>query len=221
MRLLRRSKIQFNFTKMFLDQLDSENIKQEVDINTFIIHWKMWAWKTLLSIAMSTDYYKRVYSNFSIFQNWKLLNKTVNAYSEIENIRFSYTPWILIIDEAWINANSKDWRTWDSRILQELLFLTRKKNLTLIWIAQRYESIDINARVLADCIFEIIKIHWKKHPRFIINKQKQKRGSQVLDWKWSYNFDLIWFLDFHWLTYNQLETSRLKKTPSKKELEQE
>lgn len=205
---------------MITQQLMSENIKEEVDINTFIIHWKMWSWKTLLSIAICTDYYKRVYANFSIFEHWQILNKIVSSYSEIENIRFSYTPWILIIDEAWINANSKDWRSLDSRILQELLFLTRKKNLTLIWIAQRYESIDVNARVLADCIFEMVKLKWKKRPRFIINKQKQKRGSQTLEWRGSYNFDLIWFLDFYWLTYNQLEESRMKKTNRKKEQEE-
>jgi type IV secretory pathway VirB4 component len=65
---------------------------------------------------------------------------------------------VIIIDEAGINANSKDTFSAESRILQEVLFLARKKNCSVIWIAQRLRSIDINARELADGIFKTYKI---------------------------------------------------------------
>ena len=66
-----------------------------------------------------------------------------------------------MIDEAGINANSKDTRSKDNRDLQEILFLVRKKNCSLIWISQRFESVEINARVLSELIIEMRKIRRK------------------------------------------------------------
>jgi hypothetical protein len=68
--------------------------------------------------------------------------------------------------------------------------LIGKKNLSLIWIAQRFESIDINARALCDAIIEMKKIkRYNSHPIFIATKQKQK-GSK-LEFVNSYSLDSI------------------------------
>lgn len=198
-------------------QRNSENITQEIDTVGIIIYGKQGHGKTLLAICMAMDWKKRIYSNFDIFQDWKRLWKKIESVQDVKNIRFSYTPWIIIIDEAWINANSKDTRNKDNRDLQEILFLVRKRNCSLIWIAQRFESIDINARVLSEMILKTHKIRrWNKHPIFIITKQKQVKND--LKYLQQYSFDSIQFLKEYRLTYNTLENSKFnKKIENKKE----
>lgn len=194
-----------------MEQNLSQNIEQEIDTKTFIIYGKMRNWKTLNAVCMALDYYPRIYSNVNIYQNGKSIVKFLESYQAIKQIRFSYTPWVLIIDEAGLNANSKDTFSKDNRLLQEILFLIGKKNLSLIWIAQRFASIDINARELADAIIEMRKIpRGKKTPLFVAIKQKQK--GQKLEWINSYSLDSISILKTYWITYNQLEESRLWKT---------
>lgn len=193
-----------------IEQSLAQNIEQEIDTKTFIVYGKMRNWKTLNGICMALDFYPRIYSNVNIYQNWKSIVNYIESYDQISKIRFSYTPWVLLLDEAWLNANSKDWRNSEVRGLIDVLFLIWKKNLSVIWIAQRYESIDINARVLADAIIEMRKVpKINNHPMFICVKQKQKWAK--LEWIHSYNLDSISILNYYHITYNQLEESRLSK----------
>jgi len=192
-------------------QNKSQNIEKNIDTKTFIIHGKMRNWKTLNAICMWLCFYPRIYANLQIYQKWKSIVNFLEDYNSIKNIRFSYTPWVLIIDEAGLNVNSKDSFSKDNRIMQEILFLIGKKNLSLIWIAQRFGSIDVNARELADGIIEMKKRpRHKKHPIFVAIRQKQK-GSN-LKWINSYELDSISILNYYNITYNQLEESRLTKS---------
>ena len=109
-----------------VEQKASQHIQVEIDMMTFIYYWKMRRGKTVNAIRLALDkrYNKRIYSNVDIFKNWKsIITKLITNTKELENIRFSYTHWIILIDEAWINANSKDTRSEDSRTLQKVLFL--------------------------------------------------------------------------------------------------
>jgi len=191
-------------------QRDSENFNVEISTVWIIIYWKQWSGKTLMAINLALDWEKRIYANFSIFKNWVLKNKLLKDVDAVHNIRFSNTPWVIVIDEAWINANSKDSRSEQSRILQEILFLVRKKNCSLIWISQRFESIDVNARVLSELIVEMRKIsRWKAHPVFIATRQRQKWAR--LDYVNQFKIDTIWMMKAQWITYNTLEASKFKK----------
>ena len=199
------------------EQSQANNIQQEVDTTTMIIHWKMRNWKTLNAICIALDYYPRIYSNVNIYKDWESIVNFLEGYQSIKNIRFSYTPWILVIDEAWLNVNSKDSFSKDNRLMQEVLFLIWKKNLSLIWIAQRFESIDVNARALVDLILQMTKIkRYNKHPIFKVVKQKQKWGR--LEFINSYKLDSISILKELGITYNQLEESKLSKTKDTKEI---
>lgn len=193
-------------------QNNAENIQSEIDTVWIIIYWKQGSWKTLLSICLALDWKKRIYANFDIYKKWKLFNKRLKNVDEIQNIRFSYTPGVIIIDEAWINANSKDTRNEQNRVLQEILFLVRKLNCSLIWISQRFESIDINARVLSELIIKMKKIRRKnKPPIFIAVKQKQIWSN--LNFVHEYKIDCIKLMESYKLTYNTLEKSKfIKKT---------
>lgn len=168
-------------------------------------------WKTLLGLSIAfSDFRPRIYSNFQIYQDWKsILNKHLKSYQEVERIRFSYTPWVIIIDEWWLNVNSKDWFKETSRIMQKVLFLAWKKNCSVIFIAQRYNSVDVNFRELADAIFECKKIPRKNtYPFFIINKYKQKWIK--FEYDWNYEFDIIKWMNYNRLSYNTLEESEMR-----------
>jgi hypothetical protein len=201
-----------------MEQNPSQNINKEIDTSTYIVYGKMRNWKTLNAICMALDWEKRIYSNVNIYKNWNSIVKYLSNYAEIKKIRFSYLPGVLIIDEAWLNANSKDTFSKDNRLLQEILFLIWKKNLSLIWIAQRFESIDVNARVLADAIFQMRKIsrNWN-HPIFICTKQKQV-GTK-LEYVQQYFVDSIEYMKLKWISYDQLEESKLTKTKEVEESE--
>jgi len=195
-----------------MDQSLAQNIQEDIDTKTFIVYWKMRNWKTLNAIIMALEFYPRIYSNFQIYQNGQSIVKYIESYEYIKNIRFSKTPGVLIIDEAGLNVNSKDSFSKDSRIMHEVLFLIGKKNLSLIWIAQRFESIDINARSLVDIIIKMRKIQrpWK-HPVFIATKQRLKKGWS-LEFITSYNLDSLSIMKYYNITYDQLEASKITKS---------
>ena len=217
-----------------ITQSPAQNITQEIDMMSFIFYWKMRSWKTLNAIRLALDdrYHGRIYSNVNIYRNEKnilikrdkddniIWNHKIESFDQLDKIRFSYTHGIILLDEAGINANSKDSHTLESRMLQKVLFLAGKKNCSVIWIAQRYESIDINARVLADIIIEVRKIRrWEKHPIFQLTKQKQKFSR--LEYIQRYEIDTITMNKIQGITYDTLEESVMDRRKKKKELEKE
>ena len=184
------------------------NNDTELDTQWIIIYWKQGGWKTTIWLVIAFENWKgRIYSNFQIKCNWEQINRDLRSIKDVKNIGFSMTPWVIIIDEAWINASSYDTRSWNSRILQEVLFLARKKNCSFIWIAQRYESIDINARLLADVIIRMSKIRrYKKKPIFKAKRIRQKWTKEIL--VNSYTIDTLKIMENWWLTYNTREASK-------------
>jgi len=166
-----------------------------------------------MAINLALDWEKRIYANFQIFKHGKLLNHMLDDVHDVHKIRFSKVPWIIIIDEAGINANSKDSRSEQNRILQEILFLVRKKNCSLIWISQRFESIDVNARVLSELIIEMHSLGGRV-PKFIATRKRQK-GSN-LERLSQFKIDTIGMMKMQWITYNTLEASKFKKINKKK-----
>lgn len=192
-----------------IKQNSSENIDFELDTMGLIIYWKQWSGKTTIWLEIAVETWgARIYSNFSIFRNEKSINRYIWGIPDILKIRYSKTPGVIVIDEAGINANSKDWRSKDSRALIDTLFLARKYNCSFIWISQRFESIDINARVLSDLILKMRKIrrgHWLA-PTFEVTREKQ-RGAK-LELVNIHRIDTIALMKYDKLTYNTLETSR-------------
>lgn len=189
-------------------QSQAMDIKQEIDTIWIILYWKQWTGKTLTAICLSLDWEKRIYSNFMIYKDGKQINKKLKDISDVNNIRFSYTPWVIIIDEAGINMSSRKSMSNTNEILNNLLFLVRKLNCSLIWISQRIESIDVNVRVLSELVLEMRKVRRKKnHPVFVWTKQKYIRGK--LQFGQQYRIDAISILNAKKITYNTLEKSKM------------
>lgn len=196
-------------------QTPSNNIVKELDTKCIIIYWKPRNWKTLLASAIGhSDYLKRIYANFNIYIKKISINKRFYDYKEVQNIQYSNTHGVIIMDETWLNVNSKDSFSETNRIMHEVLFLSWKKNCDMIMIAQSYESVDVNFKRLAHAIFEVEKIkRYGRKPLFKINRMavewsKMRKIS-------SFTFDTLEYFNTFKITYDTLETSKMSKKKEK------
>lgn len=202
-------------------QKEANKIQNEIDTKCIIIYGKPRNGKTILAASICFDSYKkRTYANFNVYKNWTSFTKKYNSFRDLERIRFSYEHGVIAVDESWINVNSKDWMKKASRIMEEILFLSGKKNCDMIMIAQSYESVNVNFRRNASAIFQVVKIKrkWKK-PLFIVERQipdgeKMKKIS-------SYSMDTLTIMEEWRISYDTLEESRMVLWSTKEEEEEE
>lgn len=202
-------------------QSEAQNIQQEINMKTRILYGKMRRGKTLTGIRIALDFKKRIYGNVNIYKEIKgekkLICKRLQTFKEFNAIRFSYEPGVILIDEVAINANSKDSASNTNRILHEMLRLAGKKNCSLVFISQRYKSIDINFREMADHILEIKKFYVNNRPHPVFKIIKQRQSGERLKFICAYNNDTISEFKREGISYNTLEVSRIteEKKPKK------
>ena len=55
--------------------------------------------------------------------------------------------------------NSRQSMSEINRFLSEIIFLSRKKNCRMMFLAQNFENLDSNVKRLANLIIEMKKIH--------------------------------------------------------------
>lgn len=181
-----------------------------LETKSVLVYWLPWWGKTLTSWLL-TCWYKRIYSNTDFYRYGKQINKKVTSMSQIKRLKFSETPWILVIDEVWINANSRNSQSDGNKLFGELSFIARKHNLYLVWIAQRLMSFDINQRDLSNLILHCKSVpRGKKHPLIHVTRERDLwRGNTQFDAEWL--IDIISIQKAFWATYNQLDQSRIKQ----------
>lgn len=184
------------------------SFEQEIKFKNIIVYWNPWEWKTILSTMMVAPY-TRIYSNVDYFRNWKKLNMRINKIKDLNMITFSPTPWIVIIDEWWVNVNSRLSLSKENIEFGELVFLWRKINCYFVWISQRFKSMDLNQRDLADLVIKMYKIsRYDKHPLFIATREKMIKNRLTFDAEWK--VDIISWLKYTKRSYNTLESSKIR-----------
>lgn len=184
-------------------------IDQEINNKVIIVYGKMGQWKTLFAVLASfIDFEKRIYSNVDIYKNDKIINKSITDKKNIENIRFSFEPWLIVIDEWWIVMNSRRSMSDINVFLSETIKLSRKVNCSMLFIAQSFENLDIDTRRLCDLILEMKKVRTPNWPIFYIQVKKQVKNRLVTVKK--IKIQLITDLKKRKLKYNTLESSKIK-----------
>lgn len=180
----------------------------QISTNTVIVHWKQWWGKTIFSVLLSCDYHReRIFWNVEIEQHWQNINKTISNLSNLSLFRYEKHPGIIIFDEMGLNFNSKNHSSEKNKTLSSFFFLVRKFNLSSIFISQRFGSVPVDMRELADYIFEISSIHRKwTYPLFRITRQSVT-WEWILRNEWERIFDIIKYLQIHNISYNTLESS--------------
>lgn len=110
---------------------------------SYIISWKKWNGKTLFATILAS-WYEEIYSNYTIkdaknerfisyIQNWDDIFSLQNRRSK---------KGVLIIDEAQKRLNRRDSMTTKNKDMGWLLVLTRKANLDLFIIPQKFKRLD-------------------------------------------------------------------------------
>jgi hypothetical protein len=167
---------------------------------------------------MSCDY-TRIFANFEIYKNekfekiyWKkkeiykrMINNLIRTYEELNNIQYSDNKWVLIIDEAWINFNSRNSMSKMNKKFNELMFISRKKNLDIIIIWQLFFTIDKVLRQLSTYNFVM---NWKKWENFEYFIYKNTTFGEIL--LWTKKINLLKILSNLQLEYNTLDVSILQ-----------
>lgn len=193
----------------------------QLDTTTVIIHWKMWHGKTICSILISENdfWYKikiwdkffkkyRIYANFDIYYKNKKISKRIWTYKDLKKIKFSKYPGVICIDEMWINANSKDSASEGNRLISQINFLARKVNCSTVFISQRFKSIPVDQRDLADLILKVKKIKTSWIPNFSITREHRISQYHKIDiGKWTRS--MVESMKSRKISYNQLDTSLL------------
>lgn len=175
----------------------------------------------MLACCVALKWKKRIYANVPIYLNGVKISKDIDSIEQVQKIWFSWEPWVIILDESWINFSGRGAMTKWNRALSEVLWLVGKKNCSLIWIAQRFDGIDTNARRVVDYIFKVKKIqHYNYHSTFKITRERQVTDNRLQQLN-SFHFDGIKWMKLAWMQYEQLAKSKLETKPPDKDEEEE
>lgn len=201
-----------------------------VSTNTCIIHWKQWWGKTIFAVLLASEFIKkrklpktpemteymrfftpqnnhRVYWNIDIFEHDINITNRIDSIDTLSSFKYEKKPWIVLFDEVWLNFNSKQHWSEKNQTLSKFFFLVRKFNLSSIFISQRFGSVPVDMRELVDYIFEVKSIHRKGlHPIFSITRQSTDNEWNLV-FEEERQFDIIKYLQIHWISYNTLESS--------------
>jgi len=200
------------------------------------------AWKTALSTIIAGIWinswdYKRIYSNYEIkwipknIQYTKLKGKEDLDKLENLDINKKIPPkWLLILDEAGRNLSSRNYNSIINKMFSSFLMISRKANLDIIWIAQRFGSVDVNYRALVEYMWKpkVWGKDWKTNLSAILYKNKMELDDKLNlkpIKKIKVNDIGLRFSEL-WISYNTRDVANLeelftKKTILKKDLKLE
>lgn len=141
---------------------------------------------------------KRVYSNLDFFYKWKKINKTLGSISNIKKIQDSDVPGLVIMDEMGGNANPRrSGSTNNLDIVSELTIYLRKKNCSVIFVAQTDNMFDVYIRKMAFIEFELLQpyLYYEDGMQRLLFRMELKKYGQLLDYV---ELELFYLLDWGW-----------------------
>ena len=135
----------------------------------------------------------------------------MKSIDDVENVKFSKTKGVIILDEAGVNMNSRKFATDENMKYWRLAMLGRKLNKDIIVVAQMRHTVDKNVRMLCKFIFEMNSFFESKN--YLLYEAKlYDRYDSV---RWIKVYDLIKWSELTWYTYSSLETSEIAKNDVK------
>jgi len=180
------------------------------------IFGKPWTGKTFFASYIAYFYFLtwgRIFSNVDFFykKNPIRVNKKIKQISDIKYIEFQEKKWIIIIDESWLNINSRRSISNQNMEFAEMVFLWRKKNCDIVFIAQLDYSLDKYMRDLANANLQMESYFLRKN--YLMFNCKIKKWDYTV---WYKEIDLIEFAKRSCFTYSTLESSKIEKTEKTK-----
>lgn len=188
---------------------------------TILITWDPWSGKTFLCSFFAYHYFinkQRIFSNIDFFykKNPNRINKKIQKIQDIKYIEFQEQKGIIIIDEAWINANSRRSMSDKNLEFNELTFLWRKKNCDIIYIAQLWFSVDKYIRELATITINMMSYFISNN--YLMYVMEIKKKDYLV---WFKEIDLIRFSEECFFSYCTLESSKIESEKEVKKREKQ
>lgn len=170
--------------------------------------WFPGSWKTFFATMLAFWYPDdRIFANIDIYRYWKRISKRIRDLDDLEHVVYNDRKWILILDEMWINANSRRSMTEANMKFWEVAMLWRKKNVDIINCAQ------LNG--MADKVFRDLSVMRFEMDSYYKSKNYLMFEANVFNKYWikykKIKLDLFQLEELTGLTYNTLESSRIKK----------
>lgn len=194
----------------------SQKIIQNKILNIF---WLPGSGKTFLVSLIAYWYFVQkkpiIWNVDFFFKNDKRVNKRINSINDIKYIDYIEEGWLIIIDEWGLNANSRQSMSKSNMVFAEMLFLSRKKNCDLIFLAQLEFSVDKYIRFMA--YRNVVMTSYFDGPNHLNFEMEIKKGDTII---WYKNVDLMLFAKDISFTYSTLESSKIDKR-SEKDIEKE
>jgi hypothetical protein len=183
--------------------MNDEYLNQKIIKTRLIsIYGLPWEGKTFFASFLSY-FYNRVYSNVDFFEKWKKMNTSIKTFIDIEQIKYSDTLGVLILDEAWANINARDSQSEQNKKMWRLAMLSRKKNINIVVISQLERMQDVYYREMSFYHFEMKSYFtWPNYLMFDI--MIKDRFWNIIANK---TLDLIKFSRICSYTYNTLDQS--------------
>lgn len=183
-------------------------MKLENKVFTFI--GKRWAGKTMLASSFiffydDVDYndYTTIFCNYSLdIKGKKIIRfKDFDLYKKLD--KTDDKKKLLIFDEWWVNANSRNFASTINKLLSMFIFVSRKFNIDIVFITQSFSTIDINIRKQTDLLVEV-KGWLPKYINFDIWSIKDGIPKTVIG---SYDYDALTWLKLFNIKYDTKDLS--------------
>lgn len=193
----------------------------KLETKSIIIYGDPGSWKTQTA-WLCTLWYTRIYSNVDFYKNWKRTNTPIHYMSDIKKMEFDEKPGILVLDEMWVNWNSRKSMSKDNIEFWKLGMLQRKFNLYVVWIAQQDFSFDKNQRLSAHLILHCRALEFEdKDPVIVVTRERVLKGSSNFMFEAERIINILKIQKILWYSYNQLDQSVIiwkSKTEDQKKL---
>lgn len=172
-----------------------------------------WSGKSFFATFLAS-FYREIFSNLDITRMGILVSNRMKDLKDAKKIWFSNVKWCILIEEAWVNINSRKWQSEENMEFSALGMLWRKKNKDIIVIAQLARTVDINIRELCKYRFDMRSFRVGSWIMFEVTIYD--RWGNIM---WSKEIDLVRWANMTGFSYNTLEESIItnKKEKNKKE----
>ena len=159
--------------------------------------------------CLASDY-DEIFCNYNLRIKWKKVN-IFRDYGFLRNLKFEEKKRLIILDEGWINFNSREFMRDENRAIWKLLFVSRKFNFDFIFISQYDFTLDKYIRYSADYMFFLKKKI--KNKKYYIEVNKYRIDNKT--WKDffidSYDFNGLEYMKLKGISYDTRDLATLQK----------
>lgn len=181
-------------------------MNQIVRNSIYIISGLPGSWKSFFASFLASAY-PIIYSNLELKRWSRIISNKLAGVDDVERVPFHSEKWLIVIEEAGVNASSRRSLSKDNEAFTRLGMLGRKKNKDIIIIAQLSRTIDVILRDLAQYTWEMDS-WFIDNGKLLFSFTVRDRNQNILGTK---EIDLTFWAEEYWFSYSTLEESVIRE----------